>query len=252
MGMTRSLLLPAALAMTLSVAFADDTAKKSKDDAGSRPAPVKLFAEKGEPKGWVVRAWNDVSRPHAEGGKWVVDDEGVLHGSDPRGTWLVSEANYGDFELEFEFKLGEQGNGGCGVRFPDYGDPAFDGLELQMADERYNGGRDTPDKLTASFYKALAPSKQVYKPTEWNHYVITCKGPHVKVVLNGETVQDVNLDEHTAEIERHDGSPAKPLKDRPRLGNLGFQELSRGGGHVQIRNATIKVFDEPAEGEKKD
>ena len=201
---------------------------------------VKLFAEKGEPKGWVVRSWANVADPAPEGAKWLVDDEGVLHGSEPRGTWLVSEKTFSDFELDFEWKLGEQGNSGCGLRFPDAGDPAFDGLELQMADERYNNGQDGPDKLTGSLYKALAPTKQVYKPTEWNHYTITLKGPHLKVVLNGETIQDVNLDEQKGRIERHDGSYAPPLKDRPREGHIGFQELSRGGGHVQIRNARIR------------
>lgn len=200
---------------------------------------VALFPDKGEPKGWSVRAWSDVSKPGPDGAKWTVDEHGVLNGSEPRGTWLVSDKEYGDFVLEFDWKLGERGNSGCGVRFPPNGDPAFDGLEIQMADERYNDGRDGPDKLTASLYKALAPKKQVYKPTEWNHYVITCRGPHVTVELNGETVQDVDLDAQTKAIERHDGTPAPPLKDRPRKGHIGFQELSRGGGHVLIRNARV-------------
>jgi hypothetical protein len=207
--------------------------------AEERGAAVPLFKDKGEPKGWSVRAWDDVAKPGPEGAKWVVDEQGVLHGSEPRGTWLVSDKEYGDFVLEFDWKLGERGNSGCGIRFPAKGDPAFDGLEIQMADERYNEGRDGPDKLTASLYKALAPTKQVFKPTDWNHYVITAKGSHIKVELNGEVVQDVNLDDHKQPIERHDGSPASALKDRPRRGHIGFQELSRGGAHVTIKNAKI-------------
>jgi hypothetical protein len=201
---------------------------------------VNLFPEKGEPKGWSVQAWDDVSKPGPGGAKWVVDDQGILNGSEPRGTWLVSDREYSDFVIEFDWKLGERGNSGCGIRFPGKGDPAFDGLEVQMVDERYNEGQDGPDKLTAALYKAIAPKKQLYKPTAWNHYVITVKGPTIKVELNGEVVQDVDLDEHTKAIERHDGSPAPPLKDRPRKGHIGFQELSRGGGHVQIRNVRLK------------
>ena len=207
--------------------------------AGAGRAAVPLFKDKGEPRGWSVRAWDDVSKPGPGGAKWLVDEQGVLHGSEPRGTWLVSDKQYGDFVLEFDFKLGERGNSGCGIRFPGKGDPAFDGLEVQMADARYNEGRDGPDKLTASLYKALAPKKQLFKPTEWNHYVITCQGPRVKVELNGEVVQDVNLDEQTQPIERHDGSAASSLKDRPRRGHIGFQELSRGGAHVLIKNAKV-------------
>jgi hypothetical protein len=204
---------------------------------------VPLFAGEGPPKGWVVRAWDDVKKPGPKEALWKVQD-GVLNGSEPRGTWLVSEKLYGDFVLDFEWKLGERGNSGCGIRFPDAGDPAFDGLEIQMCDARYNNPPDGPDKLSGSLYKALAPNKQAYKPTEWNHYVITAVGSKIKVVLNDEVIQDVDLNDYDKPVERHDGSAAPPLKDRPRKGHIGFQELSRGGGHVQIRNAKIKVLDE--------
>jgi hypothetical protein len=46
----------------------------------------------------------------------------------PRGTWLMSEKEYGDFVPGFEFKLGEMGNSGCALRAPMRGDPAFDGM----------------------------------------------------------------------------------------------------------------------------
>lgn len=205
---------------------------------------VALFADKGEPRGWSVRAWDDVSKPGPDGAKWLVDTDGVLHGSEPRGTWLMSDKEYGDFKIEYEWKIGERGNSGFGVRMPPKGDPAFDGLEIQMNDERYNNGTDAPNQLTGSFYKAVAPTKQVFKPTEWNRYVMTFKGPTVKVELNGETIQDLNLDEHTTPVKRHDNTDAPPLKDRPRRGRIGFQELSRGGAHVMIRNAKITVLDE--------
>jgi hypothetical protein len=204
---------------------------------------VPLFPDEGAPKGWSVRSWDDVKKPGPKGAAWLVKD-GVLNGSEPRGTWLVSDQIYGDFVLDFEWKLGERGNSGCGIRFGDQGDPAFDGLEIQMCDARYNNPPDGPDRLSGSLYKALAPKKQVYKPTEWNHYVITCMGSKIKVVLNDELIQDVDLNDFDKLVQRHDGSAAPPLKDRPRKGHIGFQELSRGGGHVEIRNAKIRVLDE--------
>jgi len=200
-----------------------------------------LFPQDGVPKGWLVRAWNDVRNP-AEGNPiWKVEN-GILVGGEPRGCWLLSEKEYGDFLLEFEFKLGERGNSGCALRAPLYGDPAFDGLELQMADFRYNPeAKDS--ELTGGLYRAVAPKKQVYRPTEWNRYRIECRGPRVEVELNGEPILDVNLDEQTATVKRHDGTDAPPLKDRPRRGHIGFQELSRDGSHVSIRNARIKSLD---------
>ncbi len=210
------------------------------EDAGFVP----LFPEDGVPKEWSVRKWDNLKDPADAGVLWKVVD-GVLHGSEPRGTWLMSDKEYGDFILEFEWKLGERGNSGTALRAPMFGDPAFDGMELQMVDPRYYPAdmQVTPAELTGSLYKAVAPRVQAYKPTEWNKYQITCRGNSVKVVLNGESILDVNLDEQTQPTKRHDNTDAPPLKDRPRKGHIGFQELSRGGGLVEIRNARIKVLD---------
>lgn len=204
---------------------------------------VSLFPEEGVPTGWVIRNWEDIKNPVAESVTWKVEN-GVLHGSAERGNWLMSEKEYADFILEFEWKLGERGNSGFAFRSPMQGDPAFDGFELQMVDPRYyrNATADAKE-LTGSLYKALAPLVQVFKPVEWNKYEITCKGPMIKVVLNGETILDVNLDEQTAPLKRHDGSPAPALKDRPRKGHIGFQELSRGSKQVEIRNARMHLLD---------
>lgn len=206
-------------------------------DAGFVP----LFPEDGIPKGWSVRNWDDVKNHAKEGTVWKVQN-GILNGSEPRGTWLVSDKEYSDFIIEFEFKLGERGNSGCGVRFPDHGDPAFDGMEIQMADFRYNPEAKLSE-LTGGIYRAIAPTTQVYKPTEWNKYQITLKGDRIKVVLNGEVIQDLNLSEQDQVVKRHDGTSAPPVKDRPRRGHIGFQELSRDS-HVQIRNARLKVLDQ--------
>lgn len=198
---------------------------------------VPLFPMDGTPTGWKPRDWSDVAKNPREGAQWHVTD-GVVQGSTPRGTWLVSDEVYGDFVLDFDFRLGPQGNSGVGLRFPDHGDPAFDGLEVQLVDRRYYGdGKPGADELTGSIYKASAPRISAYRSEEWNHCQITCDGPRIEVVLNGHRVQDVNLDERKGALER-----GLPLSKRPRTGHIGFQELSRGGGNVEIRNAKIKVL----------
>ncbi len=199
---------------------------------------TQLFTKDGPPEGWVVRHWSDVSKPAAEGSKFEVND-GMLHGSPERGCWLVSEKEYGDFILEYEFKLGPTGNSGCALRTPMAGDPAFDGLEVQMADFRYNP-KAKDSELTAGVYRAAAPSKQIYKPEAWNTMRIELRGPKLKVILNGEVVQDIDLATFKDTVQRHDGTPAPALKDRPQRGHIGFQELSRGGSHVLVKNARIK------------
>jgi hypothetical protein len=208
----------------------------ARDEGGS----VELFPVDGAPKGWLVREWNDLTKA-ADGADWTVQ-KGILHSGERRGTWLVSEREYGDFVLEFEIKLTERGNSGVALRAPMKGDPAFDGMELQIADLRYNP-EAKPSELTGAIYRAAAPSQQVYQPTMWNHFRIELRGERLKAVLNGQMIQDIDLSKFDQPTKRHDGSDAPPLKDRPRHGHIGFQHLSRNNEPVLIRKARIQVLD---------
>jgi len=199
---------------------------------------VPLFPKDGAPAGFVVRNWSDIADPPRDAADWKVEN-GILTSVGARGCWLVSEKEYRNFTLEYEFKLGPQGNSGCALRAPLKGDPAFDGLEMQMADFRYNP-KAKDSELTGGIYRAVAPTKQVYKPEEWNSVRIELIGSKLKVTINGETIQDIDLAQFDATVPRHDGTPAPALKDRPTRGHLGFQELSRGDSHVLIRNARVK------------
>ena len=197
-----------------------------------------LFPKEGVPKGWVVTEWSDLARKVPEGNDWTMKD-GILQPGKKRGTWLISEKEYSDFILEFDFKLTELGNSGVALRTPMKGDPAFDGLELQLADLRYNT-KAADSELTGGIYRAIAPSKQVYKPTEWNSCRIELKGTKLKVTMNGEVIQDVDLSKYTEKVKRHDGSDAPPIKDRPLKGHIGFQHLSRNSEPILIKNPRIR------------
>lgn len=206
--------------------------------SAAEPKWEPLFPADGVLKGWSVRMWNDLAKT-VDANSWTVKD-GILRGSPERGNWLVSDKEYGDFELEYEFKLAERGNSGLALRAPLKGDPAFDGMELQMADVRYNPeAKDS--EITGGIYRAIAPKKQVYNPTEWNKMTVRLQGNKLIVTLNSEPQHDLDLSEQKQEVLRHDGSAAPPVKDRPRSGHLGFQELSREGSEpVQIRGARIR------------
>ncbi len=202
---------------------------------------VPLFAKDGIPEGWKVRHWADVSK-EAEGKPvWSVK-EGILTSSGDRGCWFISDKEYGDFSLEYEFRLGPRGNSGLALRAPAKGDPAFDGMEIQMADFRYNP-QAKASELTGGIYRAIAPSEQVYQPEQWNKVRVTLQGTKITIVMNGKTIQDTDLSTHTEEVLRHDNTKAPAIKERPRRGRIGFQNLSRDGGQVEIRGAKIKPED---------
>ena len=58
--MRQSITALAALLAALPLAGADE--------------PTEPFAENGPPKGWVVRAWNDVARPAGPNTEWTVTE----------------------------------------------------------------------------------------------------------------------------------------------------------------------------------
>lgn len=237
-----------AAALACSVAFA------------AEPAFEKQFTRPGVVSdGWVVRDWVDVSKPPKWPVTWEVDSDGILHGTGRYsaggtndrwiGTWLLSAKEYDDFILELEFKFkdgGAKGNGGVALRAPLAGDPAYEGLELQITDERFERNY-FPDATNAQLTGALylvSPAKELaYLPGEWNRYRVEARGPHVKVWLNDKLVQDVNLDEFTQPAQKHgEGQellPATPGAERPRRGHIGLQDLSEDYDTLLFRNVRI-------------
>jgi peptidylprolyl isomerase len=162
----------------------------------------------------------------------------------PGGGWLRTDKPYSDFVLRLEYRIPKEGNSGVGLRFPPVGDPAHEGMEIQILDDNapvYQKMNLVPAQHTGGIYYQ-APAKQgVAKPPgEWNSYEITCLGPHVKVVLNGQVVNDVMVDEFKKGAGGH-----KALAERPQVGYVGLQSHASGaeGGKyepIDFRNIEIK------------
>jgi hypothetical protein len=220
----------------------------------------KLFTEEGPVKdGWTVRNWANIKDPPVRDVSWEVKD-GILYGTgrfsegegDPLGTWLMSEREYGDFNLELEFRFkdgGLWGNGGVALRTPLEGDPAYQGIELQITDERYerkffpDAGND---QLSGALY-FVSPAKSLeYKQGEWNEYRIETRGSKIKVWLNGVQVQDVDLATLTKPAKMHGKGteilPAAPGAARPLRGHIGFQDLSEYHEALTFRNVRIQAL----------
>ena len=75
---------------------------------------------------------------------------------------------------------------------------------------------------------------------EWNHIEITCDKNLIDVVLNGEHVTHMNLDQFTQPNVRPDGTPHKfdiAYKDHPRRGYIGLQDH---GANCWYKNIKLK------------
>jgi hypothetical protein len=188
----------------------------------------KLFNGK-DLKGWQVNEGGNLDR-------WGAAD-GVLFTKGSGGGWLMTEKEYGDFELRLEFKVPKAGNSGVALRSALKGSPHLDaGMEIQILDDawhldekNYKGLK--PAQRTGSIYGVVPPSKDALKPVgEWNSYRIVAKGRQITVELNGTTVVDANLDEHKDKAKEHSGM----LREK---GHLGLQSHD---GRVEFRNIRVK------------
>ncbi len=166
---------------------------------------------------------------------YLVEDGAIV--CDPKmGGLLYTKDQYGDFHLKFEFKLTPGANNGLGIRTPIGGDPAYVGMELQILDNnapQYKGIQ--PYQRHGSIYGVVPASKDALKPVgEWNQQEVIAKGKHIKVILNGETIVDANIEEAskngTIDGRNHPGLQ----RDKGHICFCGH------GSRVEFRNLRIK------------
>ncbi|MCX7015832.1 MAG: DUF1080 domain-containing protein, partial [Candidatus Sumerlaeota bacterium] len=153
-----------------------------------------------------------------------------------KGGNLFTEKEYGDFILRLEFKLPPAGNNGVGIRAPLGKNAAYAGMEIQVLDDPDPKYKDIkPWQHCGSVYGVVPAEPGHLKPTgEWNSYEITAKGRRIKVVLNGATVVDADLDQASAN-GTIDGKEHPGLKLAS--GHIGF--LGHGSP-VAVRDIRIK------------
>jgi len=186
---------------------------------------------------------------------WVVEQRAAPDGSPtPKGTpevWSVAEGRivcegngYGflrydrmldDFELRVEFRMAAGCNSGIGIRGVKYTGPketrpSFAGYEIQLLDD---GDKPADEHSTGSLYRYVAPKASAMKPAgEWNTISIACRGPRIRVELNGQLLQDV------------DQSTIPQLSDKPLSGYLSLQNH---GHDIEFRNVRPKELDAESE-----
>ncbi len=180
--------------------------------------------------GRTLDGWTgDTEGYAAEDGKIVIRPE--------RGSGnLYTVKEYSDFTLRFEFKLTPAANNGLGVRTPLEGDAAYAGLEIQILEDGspvYWGLR--PYQYHGSVY-GVVPARRGFlrPPGEWNTEEVTLEGRRVRVVVNGATVVEADLDEASAG-GTIDGNAHPGL--RRGSGHIGF--LGHGAA-VEFRNIRLK------------
>ena len=199
--------------------------KMVKRVASSEEGFVSLFNGK-DLTGWV----GDTNGYAARDGYIICD----------KGKNLFTEGEYKDFVLRLEFMTPPGGNNGVGVRTPLEGRISYTGYEVQTLDDTHEKYKDIkPWQYHGSVYGIVAARPGHLKPAgEWNEEEITVQGPRMKVVLNGITIVDADVQAAAAKNGTLDGEAHEGLKRES--GHIGF--LGHGDP-VAYRNIRVKVLE---------
>lgn len=195
-------------------------------------------------KKWQPLFTDNLSNASFPEGVWTVED-GVLTAFEDFAIW--TNKIYDDFILDLEFKTAHGTNSGVIVYCSDTADWIPNSVEIQIADDYADEWANAPKTWQCgAIFGRLAAKKQkvVKQPGEWNHFTITCKGKHIKIVLNGETVTEMDMNDWTSATINPDGSEIpswlnKPLATLPTKGHIGLQG-KHAGAPIWFRNVKIK------------
>ncbi len=180
--------------------------------------------------GKTLTGWTLVGK---QGSGYGVKD-GLLFCAKGGGGRLLTEKQFANFILRFEFKLEDGGNNGIAIRAPLDGDAAYTAMEIQVLDDyasKYANLR--PAQYHGSIYDVV-PAKRgaLKKAGEWNQEEILADGRHIKITLNNQVIVDADLNSvaDTRALIKHPGL----LRQRGRVGFLGHND------YVEFRNIRIK------------
>ncbi len=115
-------------------------------------------------------------------GNWVIQEDGSIFREKKGGSLVYSVKKVpDDFELRFEWKVGEGSNSGIYYRPTQY--------EYQILDNSKHPDGKNPRTSAASLYFCIQPSHDATKPVgKWNTGRIVCQGTVVQHWLNGKKV----------------------------------------------------------------
>ena len=188
--------------------------------------------------GKTTAGWRGYKTQDVPAGWAVVDGVLVKEG---KSTDLVTRDQYGDFELEFEWKLAPGGNAGVFYRgTEEYEHIYWSAPEYQLLDDAAHA--DGKNRLIAagSAYALYPPPAGVVKPAgEWNSSRIVAKGAHVEHWLNGKKVVEYELwsPDWEAKVK------ASKFKDWPNYGRAKKGYIAIQGDHegsLSLRNVRIR------------
>jgi hypothetical protein len=178
--------------------------------------------------GWTTLEGKPVTRG------WEAVD-GTLHRA-TKSSDIITTAEYGDFDLRFEFKIGTGSNSGLKYKFKQFG-KRWLGCEYQIIDD---GDADPyATHAAGALYDVVAPSnrKKAEPPGVFNSARVVVRGSLIQHWMNGEKILEVD----TASTGWKRGISKSKFRDVEGFGKnaRGRIMLQEHGGEVWFRKLEL-------------
>lgn len=182
--------------------------------------------------------------------KYSAEDGAIVGRSVPNtsNSFLTTEKEYGDFELELDFKIDDP-TFNSGVQIRSHARPAGDGervygyqAEIDPSDRAWSagiyfeGGSDTRKAGWLNDLTNNEPARKAFKLGQWNHVRIVANGRHIQTWINGVPAADFTDTDDSAftpkgfiALQVHSVGGAKEPKE-VRWRNLKLTELEGTSG----------------------
>jgi hypothetical protein len=201
------------------------------------------------PKGWkplfngvTLKGWRTYQNKPAN--SWSVKD-GMLYNKgnkDPQTLHadLLTEKEYGDFEVAFDWKIATGANSGfLYMVTEEFASSYQSGPEYQLIDDKGYPAKLEEWQKTAANYAMEPPAVDATKPAgEWNHTVIKKFKGHIEHWLNGKKIVEYDLWSEKWKQQKATGK----WKDTPGYGmsEKGHFAIQDHGGEVWLRNVVVR------------
>lgn len=178
--------------------------------------------------------WRTFRKPTAD---WKVVDGALA--PDPKTSGdLITNDQFGSFELSFDWKIAPKGNSGVMYRVTEAGERSYySGPEYQVLD---NSRGEPPLQRAGALYDLYAPAVDATKPVgEYNQARLIVKGDQVEHWLNGQKVAayDLGSAEFKAKVA------ASKFKTWPfATSPTGHIALQNHGDDVWYKNLKVRVL----------
>jgi Domain of Unknown Function (DUF1080) len=181
--------------------------------------------------GWVVEGPAEYKDKNGQKQPmWTVRDGVLSCAGRAFGFLRYKDREFSDFVLHVECRMSPHSNSGIGIRTGPFDPkrsketrPSYFAYEVQLLDD---AGQPATKFSSGSLYRYVAPTSNPMQPAgEWNNIDIECRGPLIRITMNGKLILDI------------DQSTINELRNKPLKGSICLQSHTF---QADFRNLTIR------------